>query len=82
VELRSLPARRADAGGGALVASVDPDGIAAGRLAPGDVVVEVERWPVRDAAEARERIGAARGPLLLRVRHKGSLIYVALPARR
>ena len=43
-------------GGGALVASVDPKGVAAGMLKPGDVIVSANGAPVRTMAELRNRL--------------------------
>ena len=46
----------APAGGGAEVASVDPNGPAAGHVAAGQVVVGVDSLPVRTMAELRARL--------------------------
>jgi serine protease Do len=86
VELRDLtPEVRRGLGlpaqGGAVVVRVDPDGRAAGQLQAGDVILEVNRSLVRGSAEARRKISAARGAVLLRVRRKDSLIYVGLPGK-
>jgi S1-C subfamily serine protease len=66
---------------GAVVAGVDPDGRAAGLLAPGDVILEVDHQTVRDAGDARRRIQRGHGAILLRVRRRDELIWVALPGR-
>jgi serine protease Do len=67
-------------GGGALVRRVAPDGAAAGSIEPGDVIVEVNRQPVRSAAELKTKAREATSdkPLLLRVKRDGSTRYVAI----
>jgi serine protease Do len=67
-------------GGGALVRRVAPDGLAAGALEPGDVIVEVDKQPVRSAADliAKTRAAAANKTLLLRVKREGVTRYVAI----
>ena len=67
-------------GGGALVRRVAPDGAAAGSLEPGDVIVEVNRQPVKTANDLKTRALAAGAdkPLLLRVTREGSTRYVAI----
>ncbi len=81
-ELRSVAppssptARRAV--GGALVVAVDPEGAAAGRLLRGDLILEVERLPVRSAEEARQRLKQAHTVALVRVRRGDALLFVAL----
>ncbi len=67
--------------GGVAVLDVDPDGAAAGRLFPGDIIVEADRKPARTPDDVKRAAGAAKGPLLLRVRRKDALLYVALPPR-
>ncbi|HEU4405698.1 MAG TPA: trypsin-like peptidase domain-containing protein [Polyangiaceae bacterium] len=67
-------------GGGALVERVRPGSPASGALAPGDVVLEVNRTPIERAdqlAAAIEAVPAGR-PVLLRVRRGGHTLYVAL----
>jgi serine protease Do len=66
-------------GGGALVRRVAPDGLAAGSLEPGDIIVELDRQPVRTASELVAKSRAASGKsLLLRVKREGVTRYVAL----
>jgi serine protease Do len=67
-------------GGGALVRRVAPDGLAAGSIEPGDVIVEVNRQPVRTAGElvAKARATANDSSLLLRVKREGVTRYVVI----
>jgi serine protease Do len=67
-------------GGGARVAALDPESIAADGLHPGDVVVEVNHTPVRCAADATQRLALTPRPgtALLRVLRGGSTIYVGV----
>src|SRR5262249_46862689 len=43
---------------GALVSDVDPDGPAAGAMRAGDVILQVNRKPVANAADAAKELGA------------------------
>jgi serine protease Do len=72
-----------DAGGGARVEEVDPESVVADDLRPGDVVVELNRSPVKSAADLRHLLGAAPRPstALLRVRRRGSFLYVGIDVR-
>jgi serine protease Do len=67
-------------GGGARVMHVSPDGPAAGSLVPGDVIVEVDRKPIRSAEDLRTKVRQAPAdkPLLLRVKRGGSARYVVI----
>jgi serine protease Do len=67
-------------GGGALVKRVAPDGAAAGSLEPGDVIVEVNRQPVKTANDLKTKAlqAGADKPLLLRVVREGNTRYVAI----
>jgi serine protease Do len=67
-------------GGGALVQRVVPGSPADGDLAPGDVIVEVNRVPLQHAAELAPRVAAAKKgePLLLRVKRQDKLRFVAI----
>lgn len=67
-------------GGGALVRGVLPDGPSAGILAPGDVIVEVDRKPVKSADELRAKVREARAdkPILLRVKRGDASRFVAI----
>jgi serine protease Do len=67
-------------GGGALVRGVAPDGLAAGSLEPGDVIVEANRQPVRNAADLITKVRASSSDksVLLRVKREGTTRYVAL----
>ena len=52
--------------GGAKVRAVTPDAAAAGQLAPGDVIVELDRQPVRSTEELSKKIDAmANGRVVL-----------------
>ncbi len=68
-------------GGGALVERVLPGSPADGQLAPGDVIVEVNHSPIKNAAELLPRVTARakKGePLLLRVRREDRVRFVAI----
>ncbi len=67
-------------GGGARVESLDPASTVADGLRRGDIVVEVDRTPVRSAAEASRRLLQAPRPssALLRVRREGTFLYVGV----
>ncbi len=67
-------------GGGARVMRVSPDGPAAGSLQPGDVIVEVDRQPVRSANDLRTKVRQAPAdkPLLLRVKRGDTARYVVI----
>jgi serine protease Do len=67
-------------GGGALVQRVSPNGPAREQLEPGDVIVEVNRKPVRSAAEAATVVRAAPSsqPLLLTVKREGHTRFVGI----
>jgi serine protease Do len=70
----------APSGAGARVRVVSPISIAAGQLLPGDVIVEVNRKPVKSSAEAMkltENIAAGQ-VLLLKVRRGTDFRFVAL----
>jgi serine protease Do len=71
-------------GGGALVRRVAPDGTAAGILEPGDVIVEINHQPVRNAAELKTKAlqAGTDKPLLLRVTREGSTRYVAIDRKK
>jgi serine protease Do len=71
-------------GGGALVKRVAPDGAAAGSLEPGDVIVEVNRQPVKTANDLKTKAlqTGTDKPLLLRVTREGSTRYVAIDRTR
>jgi serine protease Do len=67
-------------GGGAKVASLDPESTTADDLRPGDVVLEVDYVPVKSAAEVRRRLAEVKRPgsVLLRVRRSGAFLYVGI----
>jgi serine protease Do len=66
-------------GEGALVAEVAPDGPAApAGIRPGDVVVEVDRKPVKSAAELERALDGSGARALLLVRRGENALYVAI----
>jgi serine protease Do len=67
-------------GGGALVQNISPDSPAAGSLAPGDVIVEVDRKPVTSARDLRTKVGETPKdkPLLMRVKRNGGARWVVV----
>jgi serine protease Do len=67
-------------GGGALVRRVAPDSAAAGVLAPGDIIIEVNRKPIASAADLKTKVGEAPAgkSLLLRVKRDGNARYVVI----
>jgi serine protease Do len=68
-------------GEGVLVAEVDPEGPAAA-LRPGDVVLEVDRQPVRNTAELLSRVRAGGPSLLFLVQRGGGAVYVVVERDR
>lgn len=67
-------------GGGALVRNVAPGGRADGSLVPGDVIVEVNRAKISNAADLAAKVQASKngGPLLLKVQRNGQSRFVAI----
>jgi serine protease Do len=64
---------------GVVVLSVEPGTAAAdSELKPGDIIVEVNRAPVRSIAEFEQAVRATKGPPLLLVRRAGATIYMVL----
>ena len=64
---------------GVVVEDVEPGGPAADAgVRPGDLLVEVDRKPVADAAEAESRLAAAGESVLLLVRRGDGTIYLVL----
>ena len=70
----------AQGAGGAVVQRVSPNGPAHDELEAGDVIVEVNRKPVRDAGEAAAAVKAAPSnqPLLLTVKRDGHRRFVGI----
>jgi serine protease Do len=67
---------------GVLVASVDPGGPAASaRLQPGDLIVEVDRAPVRSVEQLRKKLEKAKDNALLLVRREEASVFVVLKAQ-
>jgi serine protease Do len=65
---------------GVIVADVETGGVAddAG-LQPGDVIVEVNRKPIRTVPEFQQQIqSSGKGPVLMLVNREGHTVYVAL----
>jgi serine protease Do len=69
-----------DSSEGVVVERVLPGSVAGGELAPGDVILEVNRRPVARALDAIRQIGAipAGAPLLLKVKREGRTRFVAI----
>jgi Do/DeqQ family serine protease len=69
---------------GLLVAEVDPAGpAAAAGVQPGDVIEEVNRKPVKDAAELRAAVKAAgEHPALVLVNRKGASLFLTIDPPR
>ena len=67
-------------GGGVLVRRVVSGSAAEGELAPGDVIVEINKAPLAHAAELGPKVAASpKGdPILLRVKREGKLRFVAI----
>jgi serine protease Do len=67
---------------GVVVAEVDPDGPAATSIEPGDIILDVDRMPVRSSDQLRQAVARhARGtPVLLRVKRGDRVVFVALGA--
>jgi serine protease Do len=66
-------------GGGAVVRRMREGGAAVETLRPGDVVLEINRKPVANSAEAAKAIGSApKGPMLLKIRRANQTRYVAV----
>ena len=61
-----------------MVADVEPGSPARTGVRPGDLLVEVDRKPVADAAEAESRISAAGESVLLLVRRGDGTIYLVV----
>jgi len=69
--------------GGVLVRAVRPDSKAAeAGIQPGDVIVEVDRKPVRSVAELQERLDGYKSgsPIVMLLRREQASLYVAVPA--
>lgn len=62
-----------------VVARVRPGSRAEGVLLPGDVVLEVDKKPVRHARDATRELGARHDkPVMLRIKRHGATKYVAI----
>jgi serine protease Do len=65
--------------GGVAVSAVKPDGLAAeAGLVPGVVIEEVNKKRVSDVAEFKKALGAEKDVVLLKVRHRGRAVFLAL----
>jgi serine protease Do len=68
-----------EAEGGAIVAEVEPDGAAAAAgLQPGDVLLELDREPIRNADDLRTRLGRSGPRALFLVLRGRQTFYVPL----
>lgn len=66
---------------GVVVANVDPNGPAADSLQPGDVIMQVNRQPVRSVADVQAALAKGAGhPALLLVNRGGQTFFVAIQA--
>jgi S1-C subfamily serine protease len=70
-------------GQGVVVQRVQPGGPAAGEIAPGDVILEINGRPVARAADAVRLLAAtpAGRPVLLKIKHGGQTRFVAIERR-
>ncbi len=67
-------------GAGVLVTDIDPNSTAWGRgLRPGDIIVAVNRQPVKSLAEIAGKIRGGAEQLLLRVYRSGEFGYIVIP---
>ncbi|MCS6898201.1 MAG: Do family serine endopeptidase [Myxococcales bacterium] len=73
----------APGGNGARVRFVSPTSLAAGQLLPGDIIIEINKQPVRNAAEAMKRTeNIALGQvLLLKIRRGNDHRFVAIKVK-
>jgi serine protease Do len=67
-------------GGGAAVRGVLPDGPSAGILRPGDIVLEIDRKPVKSASDLRTKVHETpvAKPMLLRIKRGDATLFVAI----
>jgi serine protease Do len=79
IEIGESPTRR----GEVVVGQVVPGSVADGKLQPGDVILEVNRAPVRRPEEVVSRVKQAQAdaPLLLKIKREGQMRFVALDRR-
>ncbi len=79
----SLGVSVADTPQGVTIVRVEPGSAAEGGLQPGDVILEVNRAPVRNTQETLRRVeGAARGqPVLLKIRRGDHERFVGIERR-
>ena len=67
-------------GAGVLVTDIDPNSTAWARgLRPGDIIVAVNRQPVKNLAEIAGKIRGGAEQLLLRVYRSGEFGYIVIP---
>jgi serine protease Do len=68
---------------GLVVVNVDPSGPAAeAGIQPGDVIVQVNRQPVKNLDEMRAAMGKSQnGPVLLLIKRNGQNLFIALTPR-
>ncbi|MBX3187734.1 MAG: trypsin-like peptidase domain-containing protein [Labilithrix sp.] len=67
-------------GEGAVVIRIEPGSEAGGMLRPGDVIVEADEVPIKNADDLAKHVKAGRrGVVLLRVRRGETTRYVAVP---
>ena len=68
---------------GLIVTSVDPAGVSAGKIQPGDVVVEIQFEPVETVAEAQRLVqqAPASRPVLVYINRGGDMTFRSLKRR-
>ena len=86
-EERATPSKKSSALGleledgteGVIVRRVGPSSPAQGVLEPGDVVLQIDKKPVKDARDAVRELSAPRdAPVMLRIKRHGVTRYVAI----
>jgi serine protease Do len=66
-------------GGQVLVAEVDRNGLAAGRLQPGDVVVEINQTPIASTKDANSALSGGGEVALFVIDRQGAQVLVPVP---
>jgi serine protease Do len=64
---------------GVVITNLDPNSLAAqAGLMPGDVILDINRMPVRNVSDFDQAASQAKGRVLLRVIHQGQAFYIVL----
>jgi serine protease Do len=84
IGLESLPgaqAKELGVDGGVVIGEVEPGSAADGYLRPGDVILEVNHWPVTNPADVAQLVASSGDSVLLRIVRDGQPknVAVALP---